>query len=239
LLVACEHPREVSVRVSIPGLDSVETPASGIEVIALPYNRDSLLKELTLRARTPRPNVAPLDSAFAEFRGPFVAYSAAAYRARTVRDTVALLTRRLDSLPSGASQAEREALRARRDAAADSLKAIEARQERARHALDSARTVFLRRSDSLRSAVHRWEDSTYRGWDSIVSAIAAARRQDPRADTTNATGWTTFTLPGGAWWIYARSWDASDPNAEWYWNIPVTSDTIALSSKTAQHRPRY
>ena len=42
LLVACERPREVSVRISIPGLDSVETPASGITVLALPYDVSAL-----------------------------------------------------------------------------------------------------------------------------------------------------------------------------------------------------
>jgi hypothetical protein len=39
--------------------------------------------------------------------------------------------------------------------------------------------------------------------------------------------------------VYARSWDATDPNAEWYWNIPVEDDTLLLSSRTARRQPRY
>ena len=40
---ACGRQRDVSVRVSIPGPDSLETPAAGVGVVALPYDRDSVL----------------------------------------------------------------------------------------------------------------------------------------------------------------------------------------------------
>ena len=70
-LAACERPRDVAVRVSIPGPDSVETPVTGVGVVALPYDRDSVLRQLEARARTPRPATAPLESLFAAFRGPF------------------------------------------------------------------------------------------------------------------------------------------------------------------------
>ena len=45
-LIACERPRTVAVRVSIPGPDSVETPVTGIGLVALPYDRDSVLAAL-------------------------------------------------------------------------------------------------------------------------------------------------------------------------------------------------
>ena len=48
-----------------------------------------------------------------------------------------------------------------------------------------------------------------------------------------------FTLAPGTWWIYARAWDTSDPNSQWYWNVPSNADTILLSSRTGQRRPRY
>ena len=49
----------------------------------------------------------------------------------------------------------------------------------------------------------------------------------------------SFTLPAGDWWIYGRSWDATDPNSEWYWNLPVSDDTMLLSSRTGRQRRRY
>jgi hypothetical protein len=95
------------------------------------------------------------------------------------------------------------------------------------------------RSEGLRAAIRHWEDSTYRGYDSITRSLAARRRQDPRTDTTGGDGWARFQLPPGHWWIYGRSWDATDPNAEWYWNVPVASDTLLLSSRTGRQRRRY
>ena len=116
----------------------------------------------------------------------------------------------------------------------DSLRRVEPRTERARVALDRARSDFVSRSESLRTAIRHWEDSTYRGYDSIVENLTKAGGSEPATDTTDATGWAHFTLPPGQWWLYARAWDTSDPNAEWYWNLPVDGDTILL---VQPHRP--
>ena len=82
---------ETVVRVLIPGPDSVPTPVSGLGLVALPYDRDSVLAALEARARTPRPPTAELDTLFAQFRGPFAAYSQAAFEAGRLRDTLAAL----------------------------------------------------------------------------------------------------------------------------------------------------
>ena len=92
----------MAVRVSIPGPDSVETPVTGVGVVALPYDRDSVLKSLEASARTPRPHVAALDSLFRQFRAPFTAYSAATFRLGKLRDSVAEVKAALDSLPRNA-----------------------------------------------------------------------------------------------------------------------------------------
>jgi hypothetical protein len=105
--------------------------------------------------------------------------------------------------------------------------------------LDRARSEFLNRSDTLRAAVRQWEDSTYRGYDSIVENLAKQTRREPVTDSTDATGWAKLTLPRGRWWIYARAWDTSDPNSEWYWNLPVNGDTLLLSSRTGRRQPKY
>ena len=236
-LAACEGPRNVAVRMSIPGPDSVDTPVSGVGIIALPYDRDSVLAGLEAAATSPRPNTARLDSLFAGFRGPFARYSAATLRLGRLRDSAATLTARLDSLPRNAPEYGR--LYAGLEGLSDSVKAAEAETNAARTALDRARASFVTASESLRAAVRHWEDSTYRGYDSIVRNLAARRRQDPRTDTTDARGWATFTLTSDPWWIYARSWDATDPNAEWYWNVPVESDTVLLSARTGRRQPRY
>jgi hypothetical protein len=212
----------VAVRVSIPGPDSVETPVTGVGVVALPYDRDSVLRQLEARALTPRPDTAPLESLFAAFRSPFTAYSAVTLRLGKLRDSVAEAKAGPDSLRL-----------------ADSLRATEARAEHARAELDRARRDFVGRSDSLRRRMRQWEDSTYQGWDSVVQGLARRSGRAAVTDTTGSQGWAHLKLAPGRWWVYARSWDAEDPNAEWYWNTPVTNDTLLLSSRSARRQLRY
>lgn len=195
---------------------------TGVGVVALPYDRDSVLRQLEARAQTPRPDTAPLESLFAAFRGPFTAYSAVTLRLGKLRDSVADAKGDPDSLRL-----------------ADSLRATEARAERARAELDRARRDFVGRSDSLRRRMRQWEDSTYQGWDSVVQGLARRSGRTAVTDTTGSQGWAHLRLAPGRWWVYARSWDAEDPNAEWYWNTPVTEDTLLLSSRTARRQLRY
>jgi hypothetical protein len=225
------------VRVSIPDADSLETPAAGVGVIALPYDRDSVLASLEARARTTRPDTAALDSLFARFRGPFTRYTRLSYAASRLRDSLDVLRSEQDGLPAGSPQHRTLSTRIRR--ISDSLATAERNAERARGELDRARNQFVSRSESLRARVRQWEDSTYRGWDSIVQSLTTARGREAATDTTGETGWAQFTLGPGPWWLYARAWDTSDPNAEWYWNVPVNEDTVLLSSRTGKRRPRY
>lgn len=234
---ACNSERQVAVRVSIPDAESVETPAAGVGIIALPYDRDSVLSSLEARATARRPQTAALDSLFRRFRGPFISYTRVSYTLSQVRDSLTRLRKELDT--RGPASPQQGALEIRVQQLADSVRRLERSAERARSALDEARSEFVSQSESLRAAVRLWEDSTYRGYDSIVENLARASGREPTTDTTGGTGWAHLTLGSGRWWIYARAWDTSDPNAEWYWNIPVTDDTVLLSSRTAERRPRY
>ena len=235
---ACERrPHDVAVRVPIPGPDSVTAPVAGIGLVALPYDRDSVLRAMEASARSPRPSTAGLDSLFRAFRGPFAEYAGASFAAEQLRNTLAGLKRRLDSLPRNAPE-YRDLYGHYGDQSA-ALAAAEKRETAARVALAEARKKFVVRSDSLRIRIRSWEDSTYQGYDSIVRGLATARHRQPMADTTGADGWAHIKLEGGPWWIYARSWDATDPNAEWYWNVPVAGDTVDLTPGTGERRPKY
>jgi hypothetical protein len=225
------------VRVSIPGPDTVETPVTGVGLVALPYDRDSVLRALEGRARSPRPPTAPLDSLFAGFRGPFTDYSAATLRLGRLRDSLGSVKAALDTLPRDAPAYGR--LYAVFGRLTDTLRTAQTRVERARETLDRARRDFVGRSDSLRLRMRQWEDSTYEGYDSVVQGLARRSGRTPVTDTTGADGWAHLTLAPGKWWLYARSWDAGDPNAEWYWNVPLTGDTVLLSSRTARRQTRY
>lgn len=236
-VAGCQRERDVAVRVSIPNAESLETPAAGVGVVALPYDRDSILASLEQRATKPRPPTAALDSLFARFRGPFTRYTRISYLASGLRDSLGQLRRQLEEIPPGSAQYRQRSAQIQR--VSDSLAAVSRQAELSRRELDRARSEFVSRSESLRAAIRQWEDSTYRGYDSIVQRMSGRRGREASTDTTDQTGWAHFRLTGGHWWLYARAWDTGDPNAEWYWNLPVGEDTVLLSSRTGQRRPRY
>jgi hypothetical protein len=178
-----------------------------------------------------------MDTLFARFRGPFVAYTAVTYTATKLRDTLSKLRAASDSLKPDAPN--NRALHSAIARLSDSLNRVEQREQKARTELGAARVAFVQRSEKLRTDIRQWEDSTYSGWDSIVADLVKTRGLEPVTDTTDATGWARFSLPSGKWWIHARAWDTEDPNSEWYWNLPLTGDTVLLSSRTGKKQPRY
>ena len=216
-LLGCEGPRFVTVKVEIPDLDGNLTPLRGVTVTALPFDRDSLVRVMEREHGGARPHVARLDSLYGAFRGPFLAYFRADQRRTAVRDSVSR-----GQLPQSA------------------LDAAEAEVATARDSLNQARAALGGPIDSLRAAVSRWEDSTYRGFDRRAKALMDSTGGKPVSDTTNASGTTELTLrplPGG-WWVSASSWDPLDPNRIWYWNVRVEGDTVRLDDKSGQHRSR-
>lgn len=225
------------MRVTVTGPDSLETPVSELAIIALPYNRDSIIQALESAAAGPRPHVAELDSLFAIFREPFVSYSAASMAERQLEDTLAALGAVLDTLPR--NREEYRALYTRYTALHDSLPGVTARREELRERLGQVRSRVNPRIDSLRREVVQWENTTFASYEQETEAAARRSGKTPSQQITDATGWATFQLEGEDWWIYARAWDATDPNAQWYWNVPVTGDTVRLSSENGERRPRY
>jgi len=216
--------RELSVEVRIPDPNGVSTPIAGTLVVALPYDRDSILQALESRAPEARPHTMALDSLFQAFQAPFRVFAQLAWRQDRLR-------RQRDSLAgAGAAFA----------AIDDSLARLAPELERAKQRLDSVRRGTAGRMEALRAEVRRWEQATYTGYDTMVLTLARDRMREGIADTTDAVGRASFRLDRGAWWIHARSPDPDDPNAEWYWNVPVReADTVLLSPATGRRRPRY
>lgn len=237
VVAACGGPRQITVRILVPDLDGVETPLPGIVIVALPYDRDSILTMLERRAATKRPHTQTLDSLFQAFRGPFLEFSRAAWQLEQMtRSRDSLSGRRAQAAPGSPGATE---LDARIRSLDDSLRRLRPSVERARTALDAARDTLWPRIEALRGETKRWEAGTYAGYDTIVRTLTRDRLRQGVADTSDATGWATLRLAPGTWWITARSPDPRDPNAEWYWNVPATGDTIRLTPAIGRHLPRY
>jgi hypothetical protein len=110
---------------------------------------------------------------------------------------------------------------------------------KARAALDARRAQLEPRVDSLRAEQHRWRDAAYKAYDSITFAFTRRLARDPFTDTTESDGAVTLRPPqNGRWWVTVRTWDVNDPYTEWYWNLPLTGDTLHLTTTNAQRRPR-
>jgi len=235
-LAACGG-REVRIEVAIPGPDSVDAPVAHLGFVALPYDRDSVIA--LLEAKNPRPAAITrqLDSLFQQFRGPFVAYAREAYRVQSLEARLARLRLRMDSLPR--SSPLYDSLYRAFSTGSDSVTQAHRRRDKAQHFLAAVRNDVSPGIDSQRQAMARWKDSAYRGYDSITKALGSGLGREPIADSTGADGTAVIRLPSGDWWIYARSWDAWDPNSEWYWNVRVTGDRVVLDRATGHRLPRY
>ena len=233
LLAACEKP-SVTIRATIPRLDGTEAPIPGLELVALPYDRDSVLASLEARA-TPRPHTRELDSLFAQWRGPFLRFARASARSQELRDSLNRIRLQLDSLPRNAPAYQ--SLYSRFGALTDSLTMATDSAEPARVELDRRRKTLMPVIDSLRRLVTVWENSTFQRYDSIVTQLAGNR--EPVSATTGPDGRATLSLGSGRWWIYAWAWDEGDPYSRWYWNVPVKGDTVVLDSRTGRKRPQY
>ena len=237
LLAACNGPSEVTVEVSVPDLEGNPTVAPNLPLVILPYDRDSLLGVLESEAPRQRPHVGVLDSLFAAFRVPYLEVARAARMVGRYRDSMTTLKAAMDTLLRGD-----EAYRLRFQLFAqlsDSLKRSEARRDRATAALRQARLTFVPLSDSLRQEVRVWEETTFRRYDSLVTGLADQTGRTGLVDTTDSAGRATIRLGQGTWWVYARAWDVTDPNSEWYWNVQLAGDTVRLDSRNGSRLPTY
>ncbi len=224
----------MTVRASVPRLDGGTAPLPDLELIALPYDRDSVLATLEAKA-SPRPHTRELDSLFALWRDPFVRFAAATGRSHQLRDSLASLKQQLDSLPR--NSADYTARYQSFGRLTDTLAAVTDSGEKARLQLDRLRKTVLPAIDSLRRIVTEWENSTFREYEDIVRRLG--ERRAPIAARTGPAGQATITLGPGDWWIYAWAWDEGDPYSRWYWNVPVRGDDVVLDGTTGRKRPQY
>lgn len=222
---------------AIPGVDSADAPVANLPLVVLSYDRDSIITLLESTAPSPAPITRRLDPLFRAFQGPFHTYVTASLAVTRAQDSLAAIKSRLDSLPRTAP--DYAWLYARFSALSDTFTARSQLRDRAQAALRRARDTLAVPIDSLRGLMSRWQDSTYRGYDSIVGRLNNVIGRQPIPDTTGTDGTVTIQLPNGDWWVYARSWDADDPNAEWYWNVPVRGGQVVLDRTSGKRRARY
>jgi hypothetical protein len=119
------------------------------------------------------------------------------------------------------------------------MAAAPAGDAKARAVFEARRVQLEPRVESLRAEHHRWRDVAYKGYDSITFGFTRKLARDPFTDTTESDGAVTLRPPrNGRWWVTVSTWDVNDPYTEWYWNLPLTGDTLHLTTDNARRRPR-
>jgi hypothetical protein len=236
-LTGCRSTTSLHVRVALPAADGTVEAARGVPLVALPYDRDSVIAALAARAASPRPDTSALDSLFGAFQRPFVAFAASNAHIRQLQDSLTRLKSQLDSMSREA--AGYRVLYGTFVTLTSERTLAEHQRDSLQRSLSPARGALGPRADSLKAALRAWEDSTYRDYEQITQDLTRQSGRSAVTDTTSAQGTATLVLRKGRWWLYARSWDVADPNAEWYWNLPVQGDSITLTPANARHRPRY
>jgi len=225
------------IRVSIRDPDGHPAPVAGLPLAILPYDRDSILESLSRRSPARRPETRQLDSLFASIRAPFAALTTETFRSRRLHDTLAVLRRHLDTTSRASGQYRTLYLAFAN--AADSLSAANRRMADAGRQVSVVMQRIGPRIEPLRRAMTRWEDSTFHSYGRAVEQLNSRLGRAQLSLQTGVDGRLAVRLPPGRWWVYARAPDPADPNAGWYWNVPVRGDSIELDPGSAQHRPCY
>ena len=223
----------ITVEVVTEGPDGEPQPQANLPLDFLPFDRDSVFDVLDAAAETPRPEMgdelqASSDRVFslqADWRETEAEWTETREELRSLRERIDRIDPRdpgYRSLYDQFGQLEgREAqLDRQRKAAFDSF--------------TTAQDQVSTRLDSFRVALEAWEDEAYAGYYDIQVELLGGR--EVIADTTNAQGRATVSLPGGDWRVTAR---APVLEGELYWNVPVPdADTLRLDRSNATLRPR-
>ncbi len=223
----------VTVEVVTEGPDGEPQAQANLPLDFLPFDRDSVFDVLDQAAVTPRPEMGDeLQASSDRVLGLQADWREAEAAWTETREELRDLRQRLDQIdprdPDYRSLYDRFGQLEGREGQLD-------RQRKA--AFDSftaAQDEVSTRLDSFRVALETWENDAYSGYYDIeVELLDGA---DVIADTTNAQGRATVTLPGGAWWVTTR---APVLEGELYWNVPVPdADTLRLDESNGVVRPR-
>lgn len=223
----------LTVEVTTEGEEGPQ-PQANVPVQLLPFDRDSVFNALDQQAETPRPEMSDeLEAASQRVTDLQTEWREIEAQWSTAREELRDLRARLDQVPSrsaeyrdlfqqfGQLEQRERRLNSRRQAAFDSFTA--------------AQNQVSTRLDSFSVVQRTWEDAAYADYFDIKADLLGG--EEVVADTTNADGLVTVSVPGGDLWAYAR---VPVPDGELYWNVPVPpdADTLRLNESNGELRSR-
>ena len=233
-LAACGG-SQVAVQVTDENPQGELQSQEDVVVDFLPYDRDSIFQALESQAAEPRPEIPDtLRSLYSEIIERQEEWRSAERQWQQWRDSLKALSSAMEGMNE--SGAEYKQMYSAFTDLEPKVQALNQQKNEAFQAFDSLQTRTLNFADSIQALRDTWAQTAYEGYIEITDSIVQARGREVVVDTTDAGGWVDVTLPGGQWWVHART---SRPFEEVYWNVPLDpaqTDTLRLTPDNAEIR---
>lgn len=213
-------------------------PVAGLEVRALPYDRDAIFDSL----RAAYPNAEPeIPADLTQLRDSIAVASQRVSEMNAAwaegRDSLRTLLEAMQSIPR--SNPRYLPMFNRYNAMAREVASAEQSSNQAFAQFERLNDRYATQAEETKLAREQWSDAAYVDIDRVIDQKLREMRLTEHADTTDANGIARFGgLRSGQWWIHAR-YDL--PFDELYWNVPIDVDgemQIQLTRENAQVRPK-
>jgi hypothetical protein len=213
-------------------------PVAGLEVRALPYDRDAIFDSL----RAAYPNAEPeIPADLTQLRDSIAVASQRVSEMNAAwaegRDSLRTLLEAMQSIPR--SNPRYLPMFNRYNAMAREVESAEQASNQAFAQFERLNDRYATQAEETKLAREQWSDAAYVDIDRVIDQKLREMRLTEHADTTDANGIARFNgLRSGEWWIHAR-YDL--PFDELYWNVPINADgemQIQLTRENAQVRPK-
>lgn len=233
-LAACGG-NQVAVQVTDEDPQGELQPIEDTEVEFLPYDRDSIFEALEAQAAEPRPEIPDtLRALYSEIIDRQEEWRSAERQWQRWRDSLKALSSAMEGMDESSAAYKR--MYSAFTSLEPKVQGLNQQKNDAFEAFDSLQTRTLNFADSIQALRDTWAQTAYEGYVEITDSIVQARGREIVRDTTNAEGWVNPTLPGGQWWVHART---QRPFEEVYWNVPLNpaqTDTLRLTPDNAEIR---
>jgi hypothetical protein len=239
VLVGCGG-ADIVVQAATEAEDGTPNPLTGLEVLALPYDRDSIFQELAALYGEPEPQIPDsllqLQQQIAEAN---TSWQEATGRWNTMRDSLKNLSDRLTGMSRASPQYT--VLFREYPGVEQAVAQSERQMNQEFSRLESLQNRFTSQAEEVEARRNAWADQAYAKVDSVIDARLDEIGMEEAVDTTDANGIATFQLGAGQWWIHAR-YDL--PYEELYWNEPIEAARgepiqVILNKASASSRPKF
>ncbi len=236
ILAGCNRSSQLAVQ-AVSTSDAGQVGRTQLEIRLIPYDRDSLFETMIAMASTPEPQPPAellelrdsIAAAQERWRSSEAAWNDARSELQSLSDRMGRMDRTSD---------EYFAAYQRFDDLDSQEGGLGRDKDRFFDRFTELQSEYTAQADSFAAVLTTWEDEAFASYGEAVDSLLKLIKREDLYDTTDASGFASFTVPNGRWWIYTRF---KLPFEELYWNVPYDAaggagDTIVLDESNAALR---